>query len=69
MKEFLVGVALMIVGPLLRKASPVIREKVHGLVLDVQEAASKTNNKFDDHLADFLHDVIFGDDDDDLDDK
>ncbi len=66
MKQFLIGVALMIVGPLLKKISPSVREKLHDLVVGVAEAAAKTKNKFDDHLADFLHDVIYGDDDKEL---
>jgi len=66
MKQFLIGVALMIVGPLLKKATPVVRKKMHELVEGVREAANKTPNVFDDKLADFLHDVIFGADDDGL---
>ncbi len=69
MKQFLIGVALMIVGPLLKKASPVVRQKVHDLVDGVVEAAAKTKNKFDDHLAEFIHDIIFGECDDILDDE
>ena len=67
MKQFLIGVALMIVGPLLKKASPVVRKKLHELVAGVIKAAATTKNKFDDRLAEFLHDVIYGDDDDCLD--
>ncbi len=62
MKQFLIGVALMIVGPLLKKASPIVREKLHDLVDGVVEAAAETDNKFDDRLAEFLHDVIYGED-------
>lgn len=69
MKEFLLGIALMIVAPLLKKASPIVREKMHYLVEQVRAAALKTENKFDDKLADFLHDVIYGDDDDELHDE
>lgn len=66
MKQFLIGVALMVVGPLLKKASPHIRQKMHDLVEDIRSAAAKTQNKFDDELTDFLHDVIFGEDDGEL---
>ena len=69
MKQFLTGIALMVVGPLLKKASPVVRKKVHELVDGIQEAAAETDNKFDDRLADFLHDVIFGEHDEESDEE
>lgn len=69
MKHLLITVALMVIGPLLKKASPIVREKVHELVEKVRDAAELTPNKFDDKLADFLHDVIFGEDDDELHDE
>ena len=69
MKQFLIGVALMIIGPLLKKASPIVRDKVHELVDNIVKAAAATKNKFDDQLAEALHFIVIGEPDDILDDE
>ena len=60
MKSFGLTIAALILKPMVKAASPVIRSFLVDKLTELKKKAEDTPNKFDDILADALCDIVIG---------
>lgn len=61
MKTLLIALATVVFRAMMKAASPLIRKFITEKIEDIRLKAAETPNKWDDILAEALHDVLIGD--------
>jgi len=58
MPKWLLGLLTVIVGAIIKRASPIIQEELHKMIDILEKKAKETPNTIDDLLVDLLKDIF-----------